>query len=115
VNRKRSAKATGPQRAGEMTPNKKLTNLIRGRTIQEFWSDVSGLSVGFSDGSVLFVKGKEATDQRLKEGSTIASIFEQGNAFVIACEDQSRLSLELAESGSSVSVRESDGKVEYLG
>jgi hypothetical protein len=98
-----------------MTPNKKLTNLIRGRTIQEFRSDVSGLSVGFSDGSVLLVKGRETTDQKLKPGSTITSVFEQGGEFVIACEDQSRFRLELADPGSSVSVRGSDGKLQYLG
>jgi hypothetical protein len=47
-----------PQGASNMTLNKKLTNLIRERTIQESRSDLSGLSVQFSDGSVLLVKGK---------------------------------------------------------
>ena len=77
-----------------MAPNKKLTSVIRERTIQDFRSDLSGLSVRFSDGSVLLVKGKGTTDQQLKGGSKIASVFEQGDDFVIACEDHSRLSLE---------------------
>jgi len=61
------------------------------------------------------VKGKGTTDQQLESGSKISSVFEQGDEFVIACEDESRISLELAEPGSSVSVRASDGKVQYLG
>jgi hypothetical protein len=70
--------------------------------------------VRFFDGSVLLVNGKERTDQQLKSGSKISSVFEQGAGFVIACEDQSRLGLELSDPGSSVSVRGSDGKVQYL-
>jgi hypothetical protein len=98
-----------------MTPNKKLTSVISGRTIQEFRSDLSGLSFRFSDGSVLLVKGKGTTGAKLKTESQIASVFEQGADLIIACEDKSGFNLELADPGSSVSVRGSDGKVQYLG
>jgi hypothetical protein len=51
----------------------------------------------------------------LKNGAKISGIFEQLTALRILCEDESQLSLTLADPGSSVTVRDATGAVEYLG
>jgi hypothetical protein len=47
-------------------------------------------------------------------GARIRAVFEQSVKFTVSCEDESQIVLTLADPGSSVTVRDADGKVEYL-
>jgi len=69
----------------------------------------------FSDGSTMHVKVMESNSPPLKNGARIRAVSEQSVTLIISCEDESQVVLTLADPGSSVTVRDADGKVEYLG
>jgi hypothetical protein len=98
-----------------MTPNHKLTNLIKGRIIQDLQMSATEVSMRFSDGSMMHVKVMESNSPPLKNGARIRAVSEQSVTLIISCEDESQIALTLADPGSSVTVRDADGKVEYLG
>jgi hypothetical protein len=98
-----------------MSLNQKLTHLIKGRTIQDLEMNPSKVSLRFSDGSTMQVKVMESNSPPLKNGAKVSGIFEQSTLLRILCEDESQLTLTLADPGSSVTVRDATGAVEYLG
>jgi hypothetical protein len=98
-----------------MSPNHKLTNVIKGRTIQDLQMSATEVSMQFSDGSMMHVKVMESNSPPLKNGVRIRAVSEQSVTFIISCEDESQVPLTPAGAGSSVMVRNADGKVEYLG
>jgi hypothetical protein len=98
-----------------MSLNQKLTHLIKGRTIQDLQMNPSKVSLRFSDGSTMQVKVMESNSPPLKNGAKVSAVFEQSTSLEILCEDESQLSLTLADPGSSVTVRDATGAVEYLG
>jgi hypothetical protein len=69
----------------------------------------------FSDGSTMQVKVMESNSPPLKNGSTIRAVFEQLASLMISCEDESQLTVILAYPGSSVTVLDANGVVEYSG
>jgi hypothetical protein len=73
------------------------------------------VSLRFSGGSTMQAKVMESNSPPLKNGAKISGIFEQSAALRILCEDESQLSLTLGNPGSSVTVRDATGAVEYLG
>jgi hypothetical protein len=83
-----------------MTPNHKLTNVIKGRIVEDLQMNPAEVSMRFSDGS---------------NGARIRGVSEQSVKFTVSCEDESQIVLTLADPGSSVTVRDANGKVEYLG
>lgn len=98
-----------------MTPNHKLTNVIKGRIVQDLQMSATEVSMRFSDGSTMHVKVMESNSPPLKNGARIHAVSEQSVTLIISCEDESQVVLTLADPGSSVTVRDADGKVEYLG
>jgi hypothetical protein len=98
-----------------MTPNHKLTNVIKGRIVEDLQMNPAEVSMRFSDGSSMRVKVMESNSPPLKNGARIRGVFEQSVKFTVSCEDESQIVLTLADPGSSVTVRDADGKVEYLG
>ena len=98
-----------------MTPNRKLTNVIKGRIIEDLQMNPAEVSMRFSDGSTKRVKVMESNSPPLKNGARIRAVAEQSVNFVLSCEDESQIVLTLADPGSSVTVRDADGKIEYLG
>jgi hypothetical protein len=98
-----------------MTPDQKLTRVVKGRVIEDLQMNPSEVSLRFSDGSTMQVKVMESTSPPLKNGAKVSAIFEQSTSLEILCEDESQLSLTLADPGSSVTVRDATGAVEYLG
>ena len=97
-----------------MTPNYKLTNVIKGRVIEDLQMNPAEVSIRFSDGSMMHVKVMEANSPRLKNGARIRAVSEKSVNFIVSCEDESQIVLTLADPGSSVTVRDADGKIEYL-
>jgi hypothetical protein len=97
-----------------MTLNQKLTGVIKGRTIQDLQISSSEVSMRFADGSTMQVKVMESNSPPLKNGATIRAVFEESASLRISCDDESQLTVTPASPGSSVSVRDANGVVEYL-
>jgi hypothetical protein len=97
-----------------MTPNHKLTNVIKGRIIEDLQMNPAEVSMRFSDGSTMHVKVMESNSPPLKNGARIRAVSEQSVKVIISCEDESQIVLTLADPGSSVTVRDANGKIEYL-
>jgi L-asparaginase II len=98
-----------------MSVNQKLTNVIRGRVIREFKESPGELVIGFNDGSTMKIRDMETNSPPLALGAQIKEVEEEGAGFTIRCEDGTSLSIELTVPGSSVSVRDENEQVEYLG
>jgi hypothetical protein len=98
-----------------MTPNHKLTNVIKSRIIEDLQMNPAEVSVRFSNGSTMRIKIMESNSPPLKNGARIRAVSEQSVKFTVSCEDESQIVLTLADPGSSVTVRDANGKIEYLG
>jgi hypothetical protein len=98
-----------------MSLNHKLTRVLKDRVIQNFQLNASELLISFVDGSTMKVKIVESNSPPLREGARIRQISETLAKLVIECEDDSTIDLTLADPGNSVSVRDRNNQVEYLG
>jgi L-asparaginase II len=98
-----------------MSVNQKLTNVIRGRVIRKFKESAGELVIGFNDRSTMKIREMETNSPPLALGAQIKEVEEDGVGFTIRCEDGTSLSMELTIPGSSVSVRDENEQVEYLG
>jgi len=94
-----------------MPRNQKLTRVIRGRTVQ---AAPGKLVIRFSDQSTVQVKTAGIADSSLS-GGKIKAVQEDGASFALQFEDDSTATLQLADPGSSVAVRDKNNRVEYLG
>ena len=63
----------------------------------------------------MHVKVMESNSPPLKNRARIHAVSEQSVTLIISCEDESQIALTLADPGSSVTVRDANGKIEYLG
>ena len=97
-----------------MIPNHKLTNVIKGRIIEDLQMNPAEVSMQFSDGSTMLVKVMESNSPPLKNGARIRAVAEKSVNFTVSCEDESQIVPTLADPGSSVTVRDANGKVEFL-
>jgi hypothetical protein len=61
-----------------MTPNRKLTNVIKGRIIEDLQMNPVEVFLRFSDGSTMNVKVMESNSPPLKNGARIRGGTEQG-------------------------------------
>ena len=98
-----------------MAVNHKLTHVVKDRVIQSFQLNAAELVIGFVDGSSMKVKIVESNSPPLHEGARIRQISEDQAKLVIKCEDDSTFDVTLVDPGSSVSVRDNNNQVEYLG
>lgn len=96
-----------------MALNRKLSPILHGRRIAKSEASAGQLSVSFSDGSCLRVRLAEPA-QPPGSGS-IEKVLERGSRFVLVLAGGSQAEMTLADPGSSVSLRDGQGKVEYLG
>ena len=98
-----------------MALNDKLTRIIQGRTIELVIKEGELVEIVFDDHSKMRVKVVGGpTVNVLREGK-IKSVREEGLELYIDCENGSTATSRLAEPGSSVSVTDKAGGVEYLG
>jgi hypothetical protein len=98
-----------------MTPNHKLTNVIKGRIVEDLQTNPAEVSLRFADGSSMHVKVMESNSPPLKNGARIRAVSEQSVKFTVSCEDESQIALTLADPGSSITIRDANGKIEYVG
>ncbi len=96
-----------------MPRNQKLTNVVAGRTVRVATSEPGKLVILFDDESTMRVKTTGTPD--VLAGAKLRSIQEDGAAFTLQFEDGSTITLELADPGSSVAVRDGKNQVQYLG
>jgi hypothetical protein len=97
-----------------MPRNHKLTNVIGGRTVHRTTAEPGKLSIRFDDESTLNVKTSEIPGI-FPPGGKLKAIQEDGPEFRLQFEDGSTVTLQLADPGSSVAVRDKNNRVEYLG
>jgi hypothetical protein len=96
-----------------MARNQKLTKVIAGRTVKAATVEAGGLLVLFDDESRM--KIKTAGPATVPPGGKVKSVRESRAEFKIDFEDGSSATLCLADTGSSVAVRNKNNAVEYLG
>jgi hypothetical protein len=98
-----------------MTVNHKLTHVVNDRIVQSFQLNGSELLISFVDGSTMKVKVVESNSPPLHEGARIRQVSEAQAKLLIGCEDDSVFDATIIDPGNSVSVRNKNGQIEYLG
>jgi hypothetical protein len=98
-----------------MAVNHKLTHVVKDRVVQNFQLNASELLISFVDGSTMKVKILESNSPPLREGARIRQISEDQAKLLFEREDVSTLDITVVDPGNSVSVRDKNNQVEYLG
>ena len=98
-----------------MSVNHKLTHVVKDRVVEHFLLNGSELLISFVDGSTMKVIIVESNSPPLREGARIHQISEDQAKLLFECEDDSTLDVTVVDPGSSVSVRDKNNQVEYLG
>jgi hypothetical protein len=96
-----------------MQLNRKLSKVLKGRTIQAESGDAASLTVTFDDQSTL--KLKVAGPATVTVGAKVKAVHESGDQFQVDLEGGPSVQVRLADPGSSVALRDKSGQVEYLG
>ncbi len=96
-----------------VTPNRKLTPIIAGRTIKSAVQNDGILNVTFEDGSNMRIKtGAQAATGQLA-GRTVKAVRQGGTALNLDMQDGTSAAVVLAEETSSVMLRDAQGELEY--
>src|ERR1700722_20376234 len=98
-----------------METNEKLTSILRGRTIELVSKEEGQVVIVFDDHSSLRLKVAGGPTLNVLGEGKIESVAEEGAEIVLLAEDGRMAILPLAERGSSVSVTDATGQVEYTG
>jgi hypothetical protein len=98
-----------------MAVNNKLTNVVKDRVVQNFQLNASELVISFLDGSTMTVTIAECNSPPLHEGARIRQVSEDQAKLLFECEDDSTLDVTIVDPGNSVSLRDKNNQVEYLG
>ncbi len=97
-----------------MAANKKLTGVIRGRTIKTASAGDGVLKITFDDNSAMKIKTGTATAaQEALSGHIMKSVRQQGTTMNLDFTDGSSVPVTLAEATSSVMLRDGQGALEY--
>jgi hypothetical protein len=94
-----------------MPPNHKFTNVLKGRTVTSIAAETGKVMITFEDGSVLAIKSGAP---RPELSGSVAAVFEAEELQIKLDGGLSQTFL-LADPGASVSVRDKNGAIEYLG
>ncbi|MBV9529781.1 MAG: hypothetical protein JO283_01595 [Bradyrhizobium sp.] len=97
-----------------MPRNQKLTRVIKGRTVQSATGEPGRLVIVFNDHSTMTVKTAEIA-ATISIGTRIKGVLEDDDQCTLQFDDDSSVTLRLADPGASVAVRACDNAVEYLG
>jgi hypothetical protein len=95
-----------------MAVNHKLTHVVKDRVVQNFQLNASELLINFVGGSTMKVKIVESNSPPLREGARLS---ENRAKLLFECEDDSTLAVTIVDTGNSVSVRDKNNQVAYLG
>ncbi|VVM06167.1 hypothetical protein [Methylacidimicrobium tartarophylax] len=97
-----------------MALNRKLSALVQKRELAKSEATPGQLSLSFTDGSQLLIRLASAAPPMPGKG-TMEKVLETGSRLVLVLEPESRIELALADPGASISLRDAQGTVEYLG
>ena len=95
--------------------NDKLTRIVRGRTIQVVALEEGLVTIVFDDYSTMRVKVAGGPTMNMLAKGRIESVTESGAGLNLVGEDGSTATLRLAEPGSSITVSDGSGQLEYAG
>jgi hypothetical protein len=98
-----------------MRTNEQLGYLLHGRTIEIVTKEEGLVTIIFDDRSKLQIKVIGAPDANMLGESRIVGIEEEGDKLILFGEEDRMAVVRLASPGSSVSVKNREGQVEYLG
>jgi hypothetical protein len=98
-----------------MDTNDKLTNILKGRTIELVSKEEGLVVIVFDDHSSLRLKVAGGPTLNMLAEGKIESVAEEGAEIALLAEDGRMAILPLAEPGSSVSVTDKTDHVEYAG
>ena len=97
-----------------MELNRKLTHLLKGRTIQSESGDEGHVAITFDDESTL--KLRVAGQATVSVGAKVEAVHEAGEHFQVDLDEGASVQVvQLADPGSSVALRDKNGAVQYLG
>ncbi len=97
----------------DVTPNRKLTPIIAGRSIKSAVQNNGVMNVTFSDGSNMRIKtGADAPAAQLV-GHTVKAVRQGGTEMDLDMQDGTSVAITLAEETSSVMLRDASGELEY--
>ena len=96
-----------------MELNRKLTQLLKGRTIKSESGDEGHVAITFDDQSTL--KLKVAGQATVSVGAKVEAVHEAGEHLQVDLEEGPGVPVRLADPGSSVTLRDKSGEVQYLG
>jgi hypothetical protein len=96
-----------------MELNRKLTHLLKGRTIQSEFGDEDHVAITFDDESTL--KLRVAGQATVSVGAKVEAVHEAGEHFQVDLDEGASVQVQLADPGSSVALRDKSGAVQYLG
>lgn len=95
--------------------NQRLTNIVRGRMIKNAKATPTELAIHFVDDSTMRVRMSETIILELPEGVRMRKVQEKDGDFVIECEDDTIIDINLSEPGNSVSLHDRSNRLEYAG
>ncbi|ACD82890.1 Hypothetical protein Minf_0835 [Methylacidiphilum infernorum V4] len=95
--------------------NRKLSQILSGRTVEKKEIQPALFKLYFTDGSFLQIKIKGAVSGEIHPGQKIAKVIETEERFVLELMEGARVEVSLAEAGASVYLRDKEGRLEYLG
>lgn len=96
-----------------MAANKKLTPVLKGRTVKSVTPTEKGVAVSFHDGSRMAVKTPEPPQGDLLLNRTVDKVRQSGTVMNLDFKDGSSAEIKLAEATSSVMLRDKDDNMEY--
>src|SRR4051794_22847666 len=95
-----------------MSINHKLTNVIKGRTVQGTQNQDNKLLVQFNDGSTMSVKTAGNSNSAMT-GGKVANVWQAGTTLTLEFEGGGKWDITTEEATSSVMLRDKDHKMEY--
>ncbi len=95
--------------------NEKLTRIIRGRSIELVIQEAGLVTIVFDDYSTMRVQVAGGPTINTLAESKIESVLEIGAELTLVSEDSGTATLRLAQAGSSVTVKDEIGQIEYAG
>jgi len=98
-----------------MQMNEALTDIVRGRTIELVTKEEGLVTIVFNDRSKMQVKATGGPTMNMLGEGRIESVGEDGAELILFGENDRSAILRLAAPGSSITVRNQDGVVEYAG
>ncbi len=98
-----------------MEINEKLTRIIRGRSVELVLQEEGLVTIVFDDYSMMRVKVAGGPTMNTLAESKIESVGETGAELTVVGEDSGIATLQLAQPGASVTIKDESGQVEYAG